>query len=287
MRRALLITDLDGTLVPVHQPLSADCVALMRELIRIGVRIAVVTGSSANSVLRRVPDGFGTFGSVVDWYTNNGGVCFRIRPDGCPEYEFDRSGEYARYRPGVYRELDRFLRERGCAQWEFAPGDRAPADRVSVDEKECQTTVTLPGLPALRRQLTAELGSRLRARYGTALSVHAAGRRSVDITLATVTKHGAVEHLLAKQQVRGPVLGGDVVIAGDSFGQDGADRQLLHPLLAGALILCAGPNAPPVPGGCRIRMLTGPVEVRSFLRAHYDIPRRKQFLDPRRMAVSD
>lgn len=279
--RRLLITDLDGTLAPLHEPLPADAVALLTELACAGVRIAVVTGCSVRGILRRVPARFGERGAGIDWYANNGGSCFRIRPDGTVEYEFDRSEEYARYRSDVHRELDDWTAANNCGPLRFAPGESAPDRRVSLDEKECQTTITLPGLPVLRQRLVVELGQRLRDRHGSTLTVRAAGLRSVDVGLATASKHDAVEHLLLKSTLRGT----DVVVAGDSFGPGGADRQLLHPLLPGGLVLCAGPNAPPARRGFKIRALTGPAEVRSFLRAHYLSP--EQLLDPAREVVSD
>ena len=241
----LLLADFDETLERVREPLTAGHAAAIRRLTDHGILVAIVSGSSAAGLRRRICERFPTeSASAIRIYANYGGCCF----DGNGSTEYDRSPEFAPFR----------------AQVTGIVGDIGVIPRV--EQRETQVTLDLKGVERLRPRVVAEL----RRRLPGVLQARPAGTKSIDITLATITKRTAVEHLLAAfpELVRLPRR--RVVIAGDSFGPGGADTDLLHEDLADATVFCAGQSVPSAQGFAIVRATTpGPDATHAFLDGHF------------------
>ncbi|MEV6236554.1 hypothetical protein [Lentzea sp. NPDC051838] len=239
----LLLSDLDRTLTGLHEPLPPDRAAFIESLIDAGVVVAVVTGSSVRDLTTR-------FGAVIAprhrgrmlLYANGGGSGFRLDADLHAHYLYDHSAEFAPHRPTVHAAV------------------RSLGTAVTVEDRESQVTVALPGLEHRRPAVVGALSNAL-----PELLVRAAGRKSIDITLPKSTKATAARDVAAR-------LGGTsrVVIAGDAFGDGEADTDLLQREFRGATVFCAGTTYPSAEGFPVVRADTpGPDATFRFLRKHF------------------
>lgn len=276
MRRApgatrLLIADLDGTLAAVHQPLSDDCGKVVEELVRAGVLIAIVTGASTDSVVRRVGAHLdGACAAQIFFYTNNGAQCFHLTATGGVAFDYDLSNVYSRYRDEVASMVGNYLSAKGFRRPIRCPGARTPCGVIGIEEKECMTTLTLNGFEFQRRSIVSELADLLADRFGRDLKIRSAGRRSADISLAAADKRYAVGHLVHTLDAGGIRRPDDVVIAGDSLAPGGADLAMLHEKLAEGTVFCAGAEVPETSLFRTVSPIcAGPAATVAFLRSHY------------------
>jgi hydroxymethylpyrimidine pyrophosphatase-like HAD family hydrolase len=241
----VVLADLDGTLAEVHSNLSAAGARILEAMVAKGTLIVLVTGSAMRDVERRVigrihPDCRRSF--VV--YANNGGCCFAAVAGGIPALLYDHGEEFSRYRDAIVGLVGAYTAREGLGEIREAPGWAATSGAVCVEHKESQVTLTLLGIEHVREKMVADLHALNADTFGHAIRICAAGRKSIDISLSKDRKSSAVTHFLSRWPRLGSAGRRDFVIVGDSFGDDGADSEMLHPSLAGATVFSAGSIAP-------------------------------------------
>jgi hydroxymethylpyrimidine pyrophosphatase-like HAD family hydrolase len=233
----LLISDLDGTLERLHEPIGLDTQDLLAGLAADGVFVAIVTGASGTDVrtrvLARLPRR--SWLSVV-CYANNGGQCLQRLESGRIRVVFDHALEFSRYRADIGRIVEASCDRLSLGRPVPAHVRDAVAGHVCLDQRETQTTVSLPGLSDFRPVLVAELQHECQTAFGPRISVRPAGSKSIDLHLAESSKASAVRHLLATF----PEPARRTVVAGDTLHPGGTDREMLDSRLAGATVISVG-----------------------------------------------
>jgi hypothetical protein len=272
----LLLTDLDGTLEPAGAPLSPCTREILDDLLARGVEIIVVTGAATRELRDRGMVGAGNgFGRSVRFFTNNGGASFTLRPDGSMDPHHDHGPEYAPYRRLVTRQAaDVVLRVTGSrALYDLPPGEGGLGPFPAIEQKESQTTVRLFGHPHARPAIIERMTAGLASAAGRGvLSVREAGSKSIDVSLSKSTKACAVHGIVSELRRLRVLPLEDIVIAGDSFGPNGADQAFLHPAFSGGTVLCAGADVPSA-AGFRVRAAraASPASLRALMRERYGL----------------
>ncbi|HWH12293.1 MAG TPA: HAD hydrolase family protein [Solirubrobacteraceae bacterium] len=243
------MADLDGTLQDAHEDLTPEQAATLERLIAEGGFVAIVSGASVESIVRRVgrlvgrPERAGML-----FYASNGACCFRMS-GAAPEFVYDHSSRFTPLGRAAAVAVAGHCAAAGFGAVEVRPGRAARAGTVCIELTDTQLTLTLAGLEGRRSELIDGLRPIVAGVSGGRLDVRAAGARSVDVCLTDIDKAVAVTHLLAYLAPRGWSAPWDVLILGDSFWVGGADRDLLHPGLRGARVFDAGRTAAPLPDG--------------------------------------
>jgi hypothetical protein len=267
--RGLLVADLDGTLQDPHGLLTAVQVATLCSLIAQDTFVAIVSGASVASIVRRVCPLLGPRElAAMLFYASNGGRCFRMSRSG-PVFVYDHGPRFTRLGLAAAAAIAAHCEVSGFGAVATAAGHAARDGVVCMELTETQLTLTLAGLEHRRGELIGGLGPIIDAISGGLLDVRPAGARSADVCLAGVNKGGTVDHLIGHLPLLGWSGPWDVVIAGDSLWLGGADRDLMRPGLRGAAVFDAGRTADPLPDGFALHTpdLAGFDATYGFLRA--------------------
>jgi len=267
--RGLLVADLDGTLQDPHNLLTRAQVSTLSGLIADDTFVAIVSGASVASIVRRVCPLLGPYEwASMLFYASNGACCFRMSESG-PEFVYNHGPRFIPLGLAAAAAATAYCEESGFGRVEAAPGHAARDGVVSMELTKTQLTLTLAGLEHRRGELISGLGPIIRSASSGRLDLRSAGSRSADVCLTGVDKSLAVSHLLANLPLVGWSGPWDVVIAGDSLWPGGADRDLMHPGLRGAAVFDAGKTAAPLPDGFALHTpdLAGFEATYAFLRA--------------------
>ncbi len=268
---SLFITDLDETLQHVHEPLTDEEINILQKLMENGTFIAVISGASVQSIFLRLASKIQPrFSDSVIFYANNGGVCFQLNTDGSVKYIYNYSFEFEQFRSEIGELIEKWVEINALGSVVYCEGRYSLEGTLCIEHKECQITVTLRGLEYLREKIIVGLSTCVNMKFAGEIVVVPAGSKSIDIMLSKTGKKEAIQHLLITLSVG--IEKRNIVIAGDSFHDGGADNELLHLSLKGSIVFCAGNSVPQTESFVIIKTpRPSPSETYKFLKNHFRV----------------